>query len=245
MSHIISIKRAAEGWAPDAGVTITQRFADYSKNQLYQTGALNGLAGALAAGAASAAAAHGEQEPDLPEFDPETGAYIGQAYKVPDTEDEIGRLYAKLLGKEWSPSAPRFLEWLLAKRPERIRLALVNALKKDPSLGDALSRGELASLVFPNILKNDGSISKILSIGHPYPTKGAFGNRPITKQDIDKYLAEHEDLSTLDKRASVGAVNDAIGGTVADMHSGPSASRGRTRTGLYKQALLNELFTSR
>lgn len=43
MPHRTGIKRASEGWAPDTGVTITQRFADYSKNQLYQAGAMTGM----------------------------------------------------------------------------------------------------------------------------------------------------------------------------------------------------------
>ena len=125
---------------------------------------------------------------ELPDFDPRTGAYIGKSYIVPKQEKELQKLHKLVVGDTWEDRYPRMFRWLLAPRNQRIKQAIVKAIATGGADRSKLSTGELASLVFPRILKQDGSITSSLGVLRPYPIHYGFTERPITNKDIQKYI---------------------------------------------------------
>lgn len=188
-SDVLKMRKAAALGLEQDPNNLTERFADWKKRQNMQmTGAMfGGLGAAMAAGVNKLRQGPGAAE-KLPDYDPETGVYIGKSYKVPESEEARAALYKNLTGADWEATAPRWMDnWLIEPRKERI----MKALRKKLANGEAanskkLSPGELASVLMPEyVLKQDGSIAT-----GPYPAKGWYKETPITKADIDKYLAE-------------------------------------------------------
>ena len=171
-------KLASLGWKHD-GTNITNRFADLENERTRQIGAMGGIAGAL-----MTAGAHGKSAPvakDIPQYDPESCAYIGKSYEVPTSEEDLQKLHKRLLGDEWEDKSPKLFRWMLADRKERIRTALRKALLKSKANVKGMSEGEIASLAFPYILKKDGTVVKNLGLwrAHEYPVKGVFKAEPL------------------------------------------------------------------
>lgn len=208
-------KMAALGWKQD-GTNITNRFADFDNEKLAQTAAVaglsqGGLVGALTGYGAGKAFTKGER-PDveeLPDFDPETGAYIGKSYAVPDTEEDMQKLHQRITGTAWEASAPVWLEWMLKKRKERIRNAIIKVLKDGKGNTEGMSHGEIASLVFPHVYKNDGTVARNLGFWKwkEFPVKGVFKSRPISVADIQEYEKEQKDKNI--KQATFSGFKDA------------------------------------
>lgn len=207
-------KMAALGWKQD-GTNITNRFADLDNERLVQT---TSIVGASQAGLVGAFAGYGagkaltdDKRPDvekLPDFDPETGAYIGKSYAIPDTEEDMQKLHQRIVGTAWEASAPKCLEWLLSKRKERIRNAIVKALKSGKGNTKGMSHGEIASLVFPHVYKNDGTVARNLGFWRwkEFPVKGAFSSRPINMADIQEYEKKQKDKNS--KKATFSGFKD-------------------------------------
>lgn len=207
-------KLAALGWKAD-GTNITNRFADLDNERLVQSltvagAGASGLVGAMAGYGAGTAFTSGKQPgvEDLPDFDPETGAYIGKSYAVPDTEEAMQKLHQRITGEKWEVSAPKWLEWMLAERKERIRNSIRAALKDGKGNLKGLSHGEVASLVFPHVYKNDGTVARNLGFWRwkEFPVKGAFKSRPISMADIQKYEKEQKDKNS--KKATFNGFKD-------------------------------------
>lgn len=207
-------KIAALGWKQD-GTNITNRFADLDNERLSQTTAVvgagqAGLVGALAGYGAGKVLTGGKRPgvEELPDFDPETGAYIGKSYAVPDTEEAMQKLHQRITGTAWEASAPKCLEWLLSKRKDRIRNSIVKALKAGNGNTKGMSSGEIASLVFPHVYKNDGTVARNLGFWRwkEFPVKGAFSSRPISLADIKEY--EKKQKAKNSKQATFNGFKD-------------------------------------
>lgn len=184
------------GLAP-SNTTITRMFADKENEDMAtMTASIGGgaLGAALARGVVLSSRGKNNKIDDLPEFDPETGAYIGQAYELPKSEADMQRLHKALLGAEWQDGAPKIFRWLLGPKRDRIHDAIRDAILDKKVNTSGLSKGEIASLIFPHILKEDGNMVDSLGFWRmyttPVKTSKTLGARPITKEDIEEYLSK-------------------------------------------------------
>lgn len=204
-------KLAALGWQQD-GTNITNRFADLDNERLRHSMIIAG-ATAAGGGAVDAMLGHGSGQvltsgkqlgvEELTDFDPETGAYIGKSYAIPHAEKDMQKLHQRITGAPWRVSAPKWLEWLLAERKERIRQSIIATLKAGKGNTKGMSNGEIASLVFPNVYKNDGTVARNLGVWRwrDFPVKGIFKARPISMTDIQEYEKTKKQEKSLQKTA--------------------------------------------
>lgn len=180
----MNYKLAALGWDTESD-NITNKFVDYENDQMAK--GMGALQGPL--GYATMKLINGNKNKhveDLPKYDPKTQAYIGRSYKVPDTMDGLQALHELIVGEKWERSAPRIFEIFMKSRKDRVRDSIRDHIYKGKADVSKLSEGELASLVFPYILKQDGSIHKRLSMFKPYPISYGFNHRPINKKDLEE-----------------------------------------------------------
>lgn len=182
-------KVAAKFTLPQSDKTITGMFADHDNQQTQQMGLMYGPLGALMTMGAYKKYKHDTR---VPEFDPDTKAYIGRAHTLPETEEAMNELHKRIVGSKWKASAPRIFEWMMAPRKDRIKQAIIKSIVDGDANLKGLTRGEIASIVFPRILKEDGKIVNSLGFRR-YPVRGTFTSRPITHEDIEAYLKKKKD----------------------------------------------------
>lgn len=140
----------------------------------------------LAADAIEFLRAYKEDLKNYPEFDPYTKVYVGQRYASPANRKELNNVYKRLLGKNWTPSAPKWLEWLLPEQEDRIRRDIVKAIKSKIANIKGLKPGEIATLLGDDyVLKEDGSVVRgsYTDIPTVQQGTGAVVARPVTAED--------------------------------------------------------------
>lgn len=180
-------KIAALGWKP-TNYNITDSFAKLHARNMVNTGGIMG--GAVGYGLASLATYgslgdYPKNAEKIPEYEPKSDSYIGRAYQVPTSMESLQALHKLIVGKRWERSAPRIFEWMLDSREERLKKSIREAIRKGKADTSKLSDGELASLVFPYILKKDRSTDKYLSILRPYPIADTLIPRGLNSKDIE------------------------------------------------------------
>lgn len=194
-----ALRKIASLGLPVDEENITDKFADfYNQRTAQAVGAFGGVAGGLLGLGLASGKRRAKEK--LPDFDPETGGYIGKAYKIPEDDEQfMQKLHRRIVGEDWNPSAPPWLDWLVGSRAERMRNAIRNSLKAGEGNTKGLSDAEIASIVFPYVLKKDKSVVRNLGFWHEFPIIEGMKSRGITNADIQKYLDNHKKKEDKDK----------------------------------------------